>query len=192
MENNSFQKRSRQGAFISLFGFVIVLLVFVFAASRLQNLNHLIEERTVTVDSLDLAVLHQDSAIAWQKDEVAENQFLIRKLVFEINKLKDPIIRPQTKAVAIPGVKDPDGKQIYDFTIWVTASQYALNTIKQVDYQFGHKSFNLKTRISSDGSNGFLVSYRGWGCLSGMVLSVLYKDGTTDELYFDMCEGLGW
>ena len=192
MENNSFQKRSRQGAYISLFGFVIVLLVFVFAAGRLQNLNHLIEERTLTIDSLDHAVLRQDSAIAWQTDEVVENQALISKLVLEINKLKDPIIRPQTKAVAIPGVKDPDGKQIYDFTIWVSSSQYALNRIKQIDYQFGHKSFNLKTRVSSDGSNGFLVSYRGWGCLPGMVITVLYEDDTTEELYFNMCEGLGW
>jgi uncharacterized coiled-coil protein SlyX len=185
MDSKQLKRKSKQGTIISLVGFVIVILVFVFAAKKLTELNDTIITKTNELDSLN-------STISLQKNEIDANKELMKELVNEINKLKDPNVKPNARAVEIPGVKDSQGRQIYDFTVWITSSQHTLNKIKNVSYQFGHDTFIIRNRKSSDKSNGFLVSYRGWGCLSVVKLSVEYKSNEIEEVYFDMCDSISW
>jgi hypothetical protein len=183
ISTDKIKKRSRQGAFISATGFLIIILVFVFAAKRLNSLNNIIELKTVQIDSLDVLLEGQKRIIRNNKDS-------IDNLNEEINKLKDPTVTPKAKAVMIPEGFTADGKQMFDFTAWVTASDYTLNKIKEVIYYFDEESFYKKERKSSDQSNGFLVSYRGWGCLTIVTLKIVYKDGNTENIYFNMCENI--
>jgi len=185
METEKLKKKSKQGALISSAGLVIILAVFIFASYQLKELNKTIEQKTRELVALD-------SVITTQNTEIETNKILIANLVDEINKLRDPAIQPHAGAVEIPGIKDPQGRQVYDFTLWITSSQVTLNRISKVSYQFGNDTFLLKTRESEDNTNGFLVSYRGWGCLTVVKLTVLYNNGESETVFFNMCEALNW
>lgn len=183
MDNKELKKKSRQGAIISLFGFLIVVVVFVFAANRLNSLNQTIKIKTSKLESLD-------STMISQRNEIKANQKLVNRLVDDINKLRDPSIQPKSRAKKVPGILDSKQRQIYDFTVWISSSNHTLKEISKVSYQFGHDTFIRKNRESSDLSNGFLVSYRGWGCLSVVKITVEYKDKEPEEIYFNMCDNI--
>ena len=179
MDNNQLKKMSRQGARISLFGFLIIISVFVFAALKLNKLNIQIASKSEELTNLDSTIVDQKADI--------------KELQDEINALKDPSLKPQAYAVLLPNIKDPrTGNQIYDFNIWITSSQYTLNRIESIEYFFEHPTMLLKNRQSKNKSNSFLVSYRGWGCLKSIRAEVKYKNGKTEIVSFDMCEALQW
>lgn len=183
MDNNQLKKRSRQGAVISSIGFLMVVSMFVYAGITLNNLNKEITERSIQIEALDSLILAQNQ-------EIKGNEQIVASLVEEINKLKDPAIKPKSNAVAIPGIFDSQGRQIYDFTIWLTSSQFTLNRIKKATFKFPHESFNLKDRESSDSSNGFLVSYRGYGTLNLVTVHIEYETGEEETLFYDMHKAL--
>jgi hypothetical protein len=185
MDNEILKKRSRQGAMISLFGFFIIIMAFAFASWKLNSLNEVIALKSIEINALDSTILKQNS-------DIEVKQKLVNDLVDEINKLRDPRIQPKVSAVEIPGVKDAQSRQIFDFTLWITSSQYTLNRISKVSYHFNNATYLMKDRESNDHSNGFLISYRGWGCLSVIKITVQYDNGENETLYFDMCDGLGW
>jgi len=183
MNNEKLKNQARQGAIISGLGFLVIVIGFIIAGSKLSELNASIAEKTKEyqqLDSLNVAISH----------EIESSQEMIAILVEEINRLKDPSIQVKTNATAIPGLKDPQNRQVFDFNLWVTSSQYTLNRIKKVTYNFHESSFMLKNRESTDGSNGFAVGYRGWGCLTGVAVDVEYDGGETERIYFNMCEAL--
>jgi hypothetical protein len=185
MDNESLKKRSRQGAMISSIGFLIIILSFVFASWKLKNMNDIIVSKAIEISTLD-------STITRQNGEIESKQKLVNDLVAEINKLRNPAIQPKVRAVEIPGLFDPQNRQIFDFTLWITSSQFTLNRISKVSYYFENATYLLKERESKDNSNGFLISYRGWGCLSVVKIMVEYENGEKETLYFNMCDGLGW
>lgn len=183
MDNKQLKKRSKQGAVISSVGFLMVLGMFVYAGVTLNSLNEEILERSMKIEALD-------SLIIAQNQEIEGNEQIVVSLIEEINKLKDPSIKPKSKAVAIPGIFDSQGRQVYDFTIWLTSSQFTLNRIAKATFKFSHGSFILTDRESSDKSNGFLVSYRGWGCLTLVTVTIEFEDGEEETLFYNMCEEL--
>ncbi len=185
MDNENLKKRSRQGAVISAVGFFIVILVFVYASWKLKSLNAMIKLKSQEITALD-------STISKQNEEIEDRQQLVDNLVAEINKLRDPSIQPKASAVKIPGIFDNQNRQIYDFTLWITSSQYTLNRISKVSYHFQNSTYLLKDRVSEDSSNRFLISYRGWGCLSVVKIDVAYNNGESETIYFNMCDALGW
>jgi uncharacterized coiled-coil protein SlyX len=185
MDSKQLKKRSKQGTFISIFGFLIIVFAFIIAYRELTNLNTIIASKNIEIDALD-------STLNSQKETIEYNQNLINSLVDEINKLRDPTIQPNARAVKQPNIYDPEGRQIYDFTLWIATSQFTLNKIEKVTYLFKHKSVILKNKEAFDNSNGFLVSYRGWGCIPVVQITVKYMDGEEEVLYFNMCQGLDW
>jgi hypothetical protein len=44
---------------------------------------------------------------------------------------------------------------------------------------------------SNNRSNGFRVTYRGRGCIDGVVIVIRLEDGTSATLEYDMCPDLG-
>lgn len=185
MDSKQLKKRSKQGALISLFGFLIIVFAFIIAYRELTDLNTIIASKNIEIDALD-------STLNSQKETIEYNQSLIKNLVDEVNKLRDPTIQPNVQAVKQPNIFDPKGRQIYDFTLWITTSQFTLNKIEKVTYVFKHKSVILKNKEAFNKSNGFLVSYRGWGCIPVVQITVKYINGEEEVLYFNMCDGLGW
>jgi hypothetical protein len=101
-------------------------------------------------------------------------------------------IQPKAKAVTVGAQKDSTGNQQYDFTVWLDAPDTIRSQIEKVTYYFDHPSFIDKTKWSTDPSNGFAVSYRGWGALRLVTITVQLKDGTSHSYYFDMVKALSW
>lgn len=101
-------------------------------------------------------------------------------------------IQPRTEASAIPELTDKRGQQIYNFKLWLESPAEIAGSISRVSYQFKHPSFKEKEKTSSDASNGFQVSYQGWGCLYLVTIKVHLKDGNTEEILFNMCNALSW
>lgn len=179
-----------QGSLISVIGFVFILIGFIYAGTKLQELNGAIKDLNLEIDEKQAELSRLDSTNKAVELEIESNKATITELVAEINRLTDPKITVKANATELPGIFDPKGRQVFDFNIWVTSSQNTLNRIKSVSYNFNESSFLMKNRESTDSSNGFSVGYRGWGCLSLVVVLVEYLDGTEDKLYFDMCEAL--
>ncbi|MFN4909509.1 MAG: pYEATS domain-containing protein [Bacteroidota bacterium] len=185
MDSDLLKRRSRQGALISAMGFMFVVVAIVFSVLRLSELNRMVTEKTRELARIDSVLIVRDSVITLKTQQ-------IDGLIDEINQLTDTRIYPKAKAVQIPGIKDSQGRQVYDFTIWVSTSHATMKQIQRVSYEFSHNTFILKTRESEDASNGFLVSYRGWGCMGVVHVVIQYHDNRKESLYFKMCDELGW
>jgi MinD-like ATPase involved in chromosome partitioning or flagellar assembly len=80
-------------------------------------------------------------------------------------------------------------KALYDFKIWIEGPADAVDRIESVNYFFDHPSFSTKHLISTVGPD-FTQGYIGWGCLSNVSVTILWKSGSTSSLPFDQCAAL--
>lgn len=78
----------------------------------------------------------------------------------------------------------------FDFSVWVDVPAERKSEIRRVVYTFDHPTFKNKTQTSKDASTGFRVGYRGWGCLTRMVITLEMANGEKTPLDFDMCSAL--
>jgi len=86
--------------------------------------------------------------------------------------------------------KTTDGKQLYNYSIFVDGSSELLNEIKKVRYTFDHPALQNSPREETDAKNKFLTRFVAWECLGPMHMSVFMKDGTAQYVRFDMCAGI--
>lgn len=80
----------------------------------------------------------------------------------------------------------------YRFTIGLRGAEELKDQITKVVYDFNHSSFSNRYITVTNSSNGYQTSYNGWGCLSGLGVTIYYNDDTTEYMSIDMCEELGW
>ena len=183
MDKTKLKRKSKQGAIMSFVGFLIVGLTIIYSIFQLKIVNKKLSFKETELQKLD-------STIVFKNREITYKQGLIDELVTEINKLKNPEIKPKSKSVPLPGVKSQDGRPVYDFSLWITSSNFTLNKIRKVKYEFNHNTFILKNRESNDKSNGFAVNYRGWGCLKLVKINIEFNNGDIESIYYKMCEEL--
>jgi transcription initiation factor IIF auxiliary subunit len=84
-------------------------------------------------------------------------------------------------------VKGKEGT--YDFSLWLDVPNEQKSRIKKVTYVFNHPTFNNKVFVSNNQANGFMVSYRGWGCLSNVTIKIEGQYGVS-LISLDMCGAL--
>ena len=101
------------------------------------------------------------------------------------------LVRPMAREVPVADLRDGKGRPIYDFTLWVDVPTTLKERIQRVTYTFNNPTFKDKVQESTEPSDGFAVSYRGWGCLNLVTINVFFKDGPSQERPFNMCEALG-
>lgn len=118
------------------------------------------------------------------------------KLIAEYNKLEPNfianLIKPRASAKALTGVRDAKGRQVFELTARLEIAASLPRPISKVVYEFDHPTFNQKNMESHEASYGYAVTYKGWGCLNTVGVTVYFDDGTTTKLFFDMCAALGW
>ncbi len=182
-------------------------------AIRAQLLSHKTEDDTVTQD---LAALRQQmQALRAEKTSLENsgnalrsqtNTYLtsIRELSSEVAKSADqglnsavqrltPVsaaVQPRANAVLETGLKTPDGRQIYKYSLWLEAPPAEKAKIARVSYFFNHPTFIHKTQASSNPEEGFRISYNGWGCLSSVIITLALKNGPEQKIDFNMCGAL--
>jgi len=172
IEYKRLQKSSYISAVLTLMGFVIILSSLVFSYFQIKEKELMVNELTKIEEELASKIKSQERRIK------------------ELEWASSPkAIVAQTKAVKLHGVTDPEGRQIYDFSIWLQIPVLLKDKITKVEYFFHHPSMLKKMRESTEVSNGYSVSYRGWGCLTAIDIKVHLNDGEIYGLVFNQCTG---
>ena len=172
IEYKKLQKSSYISAFLSLMGFVIIVSSLAFSYFQIKQKEIRVKELTQKEQELASKIEDQERRI--EELEWASSP----KAIFA-----------QTKAVKLDGIIDSAGRQIYDFSVWLQIPVLVKDKITKVEYFFDHPSMLKKMRESMEGSNGYSVSYRGWGCLNPIDIRIHLNDSEIYELVFDQCTG---
>ncbi len=175
-------KASKLAAIFTLFGFLIVIASISYSTFKLATLNKKLGAKKEEIHN--------------KKEELDGLQKKIDQLNQTIDILKyapiSSLITPKAFAVPITGLRDAENRQIYDFTLWIDLPYSRRQEIQSVEYKFEHSTYFDKLKTGREPSNGFSVSYRGWGCLNVVGLTALLENGDKVQTSFDMCKALGW
>lgn len=83
-----------------------------------------------------------------------------------------------------------DGPE-YKFSMFINAPPDVLSAIQQVTYHLQHPTFRQQDYVSTNSKDNFSEGYTGWGCLPDVAVTVLFKNGESQMLEFNMCQSLG-
>lgn len=175
MEETEYQKLRRSSylsAALTVMGFVIIVSSLIFSYTQIREKEARVNELTELEDQL--------------AKKIEEQEALIKEYEWASSPLA---IMAQTKAITLNGIRDPQGRQVYDFSIWLQVPVLLKDKIVKVSYYFDHPTMIKKNRESQEAANGYSVSYRGWGCLSSVIITVSLTDGTIHKLDFNQCTG---
>lgn len=110
------------------------------------------------------------------------------KLVADLKPISALVI-PRAKYEVVPGMSTRGGDgRVFDFYLWLDFYAGEKPNIRKVSYEFNHPTFPEKTFTSTDPSQGYRVSYRGWGCLRSVIITVELADGRSEKIDFAMCD----
>jgi hypothetical protein len=161
MEPHEFKKHSKIASILSAIGvFIILLSVVLF-------LYYNFKSQKITAKT--------EKSLNDSRDTVRLFKSIIKKDIVECTALT---------------LKDrmDNGDAIYLFTLKI-ADSLLVPQLSRVDYFFDHPSYKPKLKTTSDSSNNFSISYRGWGCISKVPVYLHYKKTlTVDTIVFPMCD----
>lgn len=100
------------------------------------------------------------------------------------------LIVPKAIAVRREGLKDQDGRQLYNFIVWLDLPYARKAEIREVQYVFGDRSFLRNRHMSVEPSNGFAVGYLGWGAMRQVPITVVPSRGEAFSLDFPMFDAM--
>ncbi|MCP4606731.1 MAG: hypothetical protein GY847_40520 [Proteobacteria bacterium] len=163
---------------------VIQVMVAVIAAgvtiATVINVNNLLEKK-----------FQLEKEITQLIEKEREARSSLKSAIDELNRERSSpiteLIEPRARAIKLKGYFDPQGRQLYDYSIWLAAPEKVKKEIEKVVYHLEHPSMLKKERESKEESMGFGINYRGWGCLSLVFARVYTKDGSCHSISFDMC-----
>ena len=212
-EYKKLQRSSNISALLSLVGFVIILGSLAFSYTEIKQKIKIVNELNTKKDALILDIKTQEQKYSRLADEekkllsiiesqenlnielLNEEKILSQTIKFQEKRIKElelasspEAIVAQTKSVKLDGITNK-GRQIYDYSIWLQTPILLKDRIEKVDYFFDHPSMLKKHRESKESSNGYSVSYRGWGCLEPVLITVHLTDGEIFKLNFYQCTG---
>ena len=95
----------------------------------------------------------------------------------------------KASSTPIDGAHSGSGQQMFNFNVWIEGPSDATSRIASVDYFFDHPSFATK-HFGSDVDPDFLRGFKGWGCLSTIVVTIRWKSGIQSSLPFNQCQAL--
>ena len=133
--------------------------------------------------------------IALKQDVSAGLEEEIRQLDARIDHIRNgpitELITPRAVAVEVEGQRDWNtGRQLYNIILWVDMPYYRRSGIRHINYFFDHPSKLMRDRQARLASNGFAVSYLGWGCLEEVELTIVQEDRPDATYRFPMCDNI--
>ncbi len=141
-----------------------------------------------------LVKLQELRAEIGQKMEVSAGlESEIRMLDERIDQIRNgpitELITPRAAAVEVEGLRDwITGRQLYNIMLWVEMPYYRRSGIRYINYNFDHPSKLMRDRQGRVASNGFAVSYLGWGCLEVVELTIVQADRSEAVYHFPLCD----
>jgi hypothetical protein len=147
----------RWAAFLSLLVFVVLIAGSAYELAALQKASRDARRLNKELDSLNTQL----------KQDIAEKRKELNRKDDVISWLNAPSLPPsERRAVALKkpedsfaerikpmaratprGYRNPDGKQVYDFALWVAAPDSEKAQISEVRYEFNHPSFDEPSRV---------------------------------------------
>jgi Uri superfamily endonuclease len=82
--------------------------------------------------------------------------------------------------------KTPDGKPLFDFSVWLEMPPLTASAVREVTYTFRHPSFSAPL-YSNDAASGFRIRYFGWGCVESVDATLTLKEGSRLTKSFNQC-----
>jgi hypothetical protein len=137
----------------------------------------------------------KSEALEVKDSELQKKDSITSVLQDSIQKLAPPI-EPFAYAVATgrqsrPGVSYmPREAPEFIYSVGLVVADSLKRRIERVSYFFDHPSFQRKNYVTSNLSDSFKISYRGWGCLDTVRIIITMTHNETNTLYFRMCDNL--
>ncbi len=188
------QRQSRLAAILSLLVFVVAI---GYSYYQLQSLQRRSSQLAQDISKKEARLTDLNGQLESAQDKLNAREQEFARLVRAANQSEEKLVSinpsllvPQAKAVPVPGMKDGVGRQIFDFSCWLQVPEQEKKKIKEVKYEFDHPTFRNKVLTSSDASNNYQVTYRGWGALRLVTITVSLSNGSRIPLYFDMYQAL--
>ncbi len=201
------KRNSKRSALLTAVGALMIFGVLGYSVWELNHLSVAIAGKKDELRSLEEA----KSSLQKQKDdlqnevtrlekysEILFNQYRDTSELSEtLQKMDGQAVQIRSlapiQAVATPraaAVKISDDPQQYEFSLWVEISKERQSEIDKVSYFFDHPSFHDKLIESTDPKNNYGVSYRGWGALRRVIITLHLKNGKSSKLAFDMADAI--
>ena len=169
-ELNQYKKASKRAAFVTLFAFILVAIAIIYNATQLNSIEAANSMKLAEVDSLLNEIEKLDQTVVdlmYSKDQ-----------------------RPHVYVDTLTDIKDINGRQLYDFTLWIDSGAFQKKDISRVEYIFNSSVVN--DMGSTESSNGFGVHFRGTECLKNVDVTIIFSDSSNKQINFDMCKELNW
>ncbi len=211
---NKLKSSSKASLTMVILGALLLLVSLIYSATRLSPLEEQIKAKTKIINDLEKTETKIINDL--EKTEITYeqkiNDLITTELTYkekivatkkEYEELKSNVeqlyaVRVtsnnqvfELKATAkATGVSTSNGPA-YDFYIYINAPKATLENIKKVNYLFDHPTFNEKHWESSGPETNFMTKYYGWGCLTKVSARLEMKNGSTQDIEFNMCQSLG-
>ena len=156
---------------LTVLGAVLVAAAFIYSYSGLNNLQADIEAKQAKRDDLDAAIRELED----------ERDFLKTGPLSEL-------VRVDALAVKLDGRRDPQGRQLYDFSLWLDVPNNRKQDIREVRYRRLAGERLQDVLVGTEPSNGFRRSYLGWGCFDKVDVVIVKTTGEeTPPIRVDQC-----
>jgi hypothetical protein len=160
----------------------------------LTVLGALVVIGTIVFSFFGLRALEAD--IEAKEAQRADLDQRIIELNNEIDRLKHAPLKELVEmgaiAVKLDGKMDPNGRQLYDFGYWLYVPNNRKRDIARAEYRRRAGERLRNVLVGTEPSNGFGVSYLGWGCFRTVDVTIVETNGQTATIQFDQCAITRW
>lgn len=149
-----------------------------------KNLNRLND----SIEGLKTSLQVSSDSLAFAKKDVELMKSSIESMAGEAAKIK-----PQARSKTLFGHKDGQGRQLFEFSIWLDVPKQLRKNIASVTYKYNLPDegpsplSGAQSMMVSDPTSGFKTSYTAWGCVRNVIVQVRFKSNFSTPIFFDYC-----
>lgn len=182
-------RSSRVSVSMILLSAALLLGSVIYSATRLAPLEKEVAAKRAQLEALEQTRQRMQQEVAEAERQLARLRSNIENLYAVRVTEKDAIfeLRASARATDRTSSQGP----LYRFSVFINAAPDTIQSITRVDYLFDHPTFRQRTMSSAEAGDQFRVGYLGWGCLSRVSARVLFDNGQSSSIEFNMCQSLG-
>ena len=178
---------SQKNALISIISFSLFAVAIGIAVFGLYSLQSKVERKEMVLKQKEKEIAAKDTIIAFKEKRIESKAKVLNSLMQEINEMGDSTIYIECKFEK-NDMPDNKGRATYDWSVWIRSSIHRLNQIEKVYYQANVEGIGRRHRASVERSNAFLVEFTYFDCLESVRVTLQYKGGEVQIIYFNSCE----
>lgn len=174
--------RSLVARFLTLFGTILIILTIYLGFVLNNELREKVKGREAAIIKLDAELKERQQRLvnleSGPLDKIVSMEAITVKLVGEKTKI----------TVEESGESTQKDAQLYDFSLWIDVPNNRKNDIESVEYRRKNGAVLQKVLSSKEPTNGFGVSYKGWGCFPIIEVTIKEKSGEITKMSFNQCD----